>query len=122
MDGRGRVFDNIFIELQSEILELLDAERMTLYAVDHEKKELYSKFMTLATVKEIRVPISEKSIAGYATLTRQVVNIADAYDKAELGRMSPALAFDRQRRRGTRDRSMPGAPCARDARAARRGR
>jgi len=90
----ARSLDSIFIELHDEILELLDAERMTLYAVDHEKKELYSKFLALDSVKEIRVPISEKSIAGYVALTRQMVNIADAYNEAELARISPTLAFD----------------------------
>jgi type II secretory ATPase GspE/PulE/Tfp pilus assembly ATPase PilB-like protein len=90
----ARNIDQIFVELQNEILALLDVERMTLYAVDPEKKELYSKFLSLDTLKEIRVPISEKSISGYVALWRQPVNIADAYDKAELQRISPALAFD----------------------------
>jgi hypothetical protein len=76
--------DNIFIELQGEILELLDADRMTIYAVDTVKKELYSKFLALDDVKEIRLPVSEKSIAGYVAASARIVNIADAYDKAEL--------------------------------------
>src|SRR5262249_18368928 len=76
--------DSIFIELQGDILELLDADRMTIYAVDPAKKELYSKFLALDTVKEIRLPVSEKSIAGYVAASGRVVNIADAYDKAEL--------------------------------------
>ncbi len=86
--------DNIFIELQSEILELLDAERMTLYAIDYEKKELYSKFLALDTVREIRVLISEKSIAGYVALTREMLNIADAYNTGDLTRISETLTFD----------------------------
>jgi type II secretory ATPase GspE/PulE/Tfp pilus assembly ATPase PilB-like protein len=86
--------DQIFVDLHSEIVALLDAERMTLYAVDQEKKELYSKFLQLDTVREIRVPISEKAISGFVALWRQPVNIADAYDKAELGRISPTLSFD----------------------------
>ena len=83
--------DNIFIELQGEILELLDAERMTIYAVDTAKKELYSKFLALDTVKEIRLPVSEKSIAGYVAASGRIVNVADAYDKAELAKISPTL-------------------------------
>ncbi len=90
----ARNIDQIFVEMLGEILGLLDAERMTLYAVDQEKKELYSKFLSLDTVNEIRVPISEKSISGYVALWRQMVNIADAYDKAELTKISPTLAFD----------------------------
>ena len=90
----ARNIDQIFIELRNDILGLLDAERMTLYAVDAEKKELYSKSLELDTVKEIRVAISEKSISGYVALWRQPVNIADAYDKSELQKISPTLVFD----------------------------
>jgi type II secretory ATPase GspE/PulE/Tfp pilus assembly ATPase PilB-like protein len=85
--------DSIFIELQGEILALLDADRMTIYAIDAAKKELYSKFLALDAVKEIRLPVNEKSLAGFVASGR-VVNIADAYDKAELARISPTLSFD----------------------------
>jgi len=90
----AKSIDSIFIELQGEILGLLDADRMTIYAVDQAKQELYSKFLALDTVKEIRLPVSEKSIAGYVAASGRVVNIADAYDKAELARISPTLSFD----------------------------
>jgi len=90
----AKSLDSIFIEIQGEMLTYFDADRMTLYAVDHEKKEIYSKFLALDAVKEIRVPISAKSVAGFVALTRQTVNIADAYDAAELKRLSPELHFD----------------------------
>src|SRR2546422_3298792 len=67
---------------------------MTIYAIDQAKKELYSKFLALDTVKEIRLPVSEESIAGYVAASGRVVNIADAYDQAELARISPTLSFD----------------------------
>ena len=86
--------DSIFIELQGEILGLLDADRMTIYAVDPAKKELYSRFLAIDSIKEIRLPVSEKSLAGYVAASARVVNIADAYDKAELARISPTLSFD----------------------------
>ena len=86
--------DSIFIELQGDILTLLDADRMTIYAVDAAKKELYSKFLALDAVKEIRLPVNEKSLAGFVAASGRVVNIADAYDKAELARISPTLSFD----------------------------
>jgi type II secretory ATPase GspE/PulE/Tfp pilus assembly ATPase PilB-like protein len=90
----ARTLDTIFIEVQGEILTFFDADRMTLYAVDQDKKEIYSKFLALDAVKEIRVPISAKSVAGFVALSKQTVNIADAYDTAELGRLSPELRFD----------------------------
>src|SRR6058998_3418913 len=104
--------DSIFIELQGEILGLLDADRMTIYAVDPAKKELYSKFLALDAVKEIRLPVNEKSIAGYVAAAGRVVNVADAYDKAELARISPTLTFDSSldKKTGFRTQQILGMP------------
>src|ERR1043166_147815 len=47
---------------------------MTLYAIDHEHRELYSRLLApgpIPEVREIRVPISEKSIAGFVALARR---------------------------------------------------
>ena len=89
-----RSLDSIFIECRDEILALFDAERLTLYGVDAEKKEIYSKFLELDTVREIRVPISDASLTGFAVLRRQTVNVADAYDTTELARIATTLRFD----------------------------
>jgi type II secretory ATPase GspE/PulE/Tfp pilus assembly ATPase PilB-like protein len=89
--------DQIFVELREGILGLLDAERLTLYGVDYDKKEIYSKFLdpdTLKEVKEIRVPITEQSIAGFVAKNRKTINIADAYNNAEITKISPSLSFD----------------------------
>ena len=90
----AKSLDSIFIEAQSDILELMDADRMTLYAVDAERKEVYSKYLQLDTLKEIRVPISDASLTGYCALSRQTLNIADAYNTKELARFSTTLRFD----------------------------
>jgi type II secretory ATPase GspE/PulE/Tfp pilus assembly ATPase PilB-like protein len=90
----AKSLDSIFLEVQGEILTFFDADRMTLYAVDQDRKELYSKFLALDTVKEIRLPISSKSVAGFVALSRQTVNIGDAYNGSELKRVSPELNFD----------------------------
>ena len=90
----AKSLDSIFLECRDEILALFDADRLTLYAVDSEKKEIYSKFLDLDTVREIRVPISPSSLTGFAVLNRQIINIEDAYDTAELARISPSLHFD----------------------------
>ena len=90
----AKTLDTIFFEIQGDILTFLDADRMTLYVADMEKKELYSKFLALDTIKEIRLPISEGSAAGFVATSRNTVNILDAYDAAELGRVSAKLRFD----------------------------
>jgi type II secretory ATPase GspE/PulE/Tfp pilus assembly ATPase PilB-like protein len=86
--------DHLLVDLKDEILTLFDAEKLTLYVVDAERKEIYSKFLDVDKVKEIRVPISEQSISGFVAKYRRPINIADAYNRAELNAISPALAFD----------------------------
>jgi type II secretory ATPase GspE/PulE/Tfp pilus assembly ATPase PilB-like protein len=86
--------DHLLVDLKDEILTLFDAEKLTLYVVDADRKEIYSKYLDIDKVKEIRVPISEQSISGFVAKYRRPINIADAYSRAELNAISPALAFD----------------------------
>lgn len=92
----AKSLDDIFLDLQSEILGTTDGERLTLFAVDPDKRELYSRLASGPTseVREIRVPISEKSIAGFVASSRSPLNVTDAYDKNELTRLAPSLTFD----------------------------
>ncbi|MBI4600409.1 MAG: GspE/PulE family protein [Planctomycetes bacterium] len=91
----ARDLDQIFVELLEEILGLCEAEHLTLYAVDHERRELFSRFLDLDVIQEIRLPLEGSSIAGFAARHRRCVNVRDAYDAEELRRVSPDLAFDR---------------------------
>ena len=38
--------DELFFELKSELATLFEVEQLTLYAVDREKRELYSKYLS----------------------------------------------------------------------------
>jgi type II secretory ATPase GspE/PulE/Tfp pilus assembly ATPase PilB-like protein len=108
----AKTLDTIFIDIQGEILTFLDADRMTLYAADMDKKELYSKFLALDAVKEIRVSINESSVAGFVATSRQTVNIADAYDTGELAKISGKLRFDSSwdKKTGYRTKQILGMP------------
>lgn len=86
--------NEILIDLKDDIMALFAAERMTIYVVDGVKKELVSFFMTAGEVDEIRVPISNQSIVGFAVSTRQMVNITDVYDEMELAAIDQKLTFD----------------------------
>ncbi|HEV8471349.1 MAG TPA: GspE/PulE family protein [Methylomirabilota bacterium] len=114
----AKTLDSIFIEVQGEILTFLDADRMTLYAVDQDKKELYSKFLALDSVREIRLPINENSVAGFTAFSRQTVNISDAYDAAELTKISSKLHFDSSwdKRTGFRTHQILAMPILHDNR------
>jgi type II secretory ATPase GspE/PulE/Tfp pilus assembly ATPase PilB-like protein len=87
---------HILMTLKDKILELLDAERMTIYAVDTKNQELYSLTKVGDVPKEIRVPKSFSSIAGFTALARKTINIKDAYDAAELARFHANLRFDQR--------------------------
>ncbi|MFH0812666.1 MAG: GspE/PulE family protein [Pseudomonadota bacterium] len=104
--------DDILINLKDKILTLFDAERITIYAVDHTAKEIYSKMKEGNEVKEIRLPISRESIAGYCATTGKIVSVKNAYDDAELARVTPEVKFDKSwdMRTGFRTRQVLTAP------------
>lgn len=54
-----------------------DAERCTVYFVDQERKELWSR-IAARTAIEIRLPLGT-GVAGQAALTGETINVPDAY-------------------------------------------
>src|SRR5262249_305569 len=86
----------ILISVKEGLVHLLDCERLTIYALDTKNQVLYSIQKVGTIPKEIRVPKSFESIAGYAALSRKTVNIRDAYDSIELGKLHPTLRFDQR--------------------------
>ncbi|NLD80618.1 MAG: GspE/PulE family protein [Smithella sp.] len=84
----------ILVDLKDGILNLFNAQSITIYVVDQLHNEIYSMFLAGSQLKEIRVPIDNHSIAGYVANTFNLVNIADAYNQAELKAMDFELTFD----------------------------
>ncbi len=106
----------ILVDLKDGILALFNAHSITIYVVDRPRSEIYSMFLTGAQVKEIRVPISNKSIAGYVANTGKIINISDVYDKAELQNIDKELTFDSSwdKKSGFKTRQILGAPIYHD--------
>jgi len=102
----------ILIDLKDGILNLFDAYSITLYVVDKPHNEIYSMFLAGSQLKEIRVPINNHSIAGYVANTFNIVNIANAYDQAELKAIDPELTFDASwdKKSGFRTKQILAAP------------
>ena len=69
-------FDVLLELIVNQSSALLDAERATLYLLDAERNELWSRIAQ--EVKEIRLPVGT-GIAGYVAVNNQVLNIYDAY-------------------------------------------
>jgi type II secretory ATPase GspE/PulE/Tfp pilus assembly ATPase PilB-like protein len=103
---------HILMTLKDRILESLDAERLTIYAVDTKNQELYSLQKVGDAPKEIRVPKSFASIAGFTALSRKTINIRDAYEPAELARFHANLRFDQRwdKQTGFRTRAVLAVP------------
>jgi phosphoserine phosphatase len=73
--------DPLLESIAAETCNLLDAERATLFLYDPATNELYSRVVTQVEVEEIRIPVSDQSIAGAAANTKgdACLNIADVY-------------------------------------------
>src|SRR5262247_4932786 len=85
---------DILVDIKDKVLDLVEAERVTIFALDTKNQELFSLFKAGQEVKEIRVPKTFGSIAGFTALSRKTANIKNAYDAAELARLHPNLRFD----------------------------
>ncbi len=86
--------DQIMLELSQDICALFNADRLTIYTLAEDGQSIVSKVKTgLNSFKDIRLPVSDQSIAGYVAFARRLLNIADVYDEPALKRISPNLRF-----------------------------
>ena len=105
--------DEIMLDVSKDICNLFDADRLTIYVVGEDKASLISKVKTgLNSFKDLKLPIAEQSIAGYAALNKKTLNLKDVYDVKELSTYSPHLRFlqDVDKRTGYRTKQMLVAP------------
>ncbi|WP_420476595.1 ATPase, T2SS/T4P/T4SS family [Noviherbaspirillum sp. ST9] len=105
--------DEIMMDLSQDICDLFNADRLTLYVLGEDKNSIVSKIKTgLNSFKDFKLPISAQSIAGYAALSRRVLNLRDVYDDKELKSHSPDLNFQRgvDQATGYRTKQMLVAP------------
>lgn len=104
-----RNVDEIMLDVSADICRLFGADRLSIYAVGEDKASLVSKVKTgLSSFRQLRLPISALSVAGYAALARRTLNLHDVYDETELQRYAPELRFQQgvDRRTGYRTREM----------------
>ncbi|HSQ51298.1 MAG TPA: ATPase, T2SS/T4P/T4SS family [Nitrospiraceae bacterium] len=86
--------DHILLDLRKEILSIFDAEDLTIFAFDPEKKEIFSKVPHIDSIEEFRIPLTEQSLAGFCAKYLRPVSIADAYNIPELQGVHPSLVHD----------------------------
>ncbi len=105
--------DEILLELSQDICNLFNSDRLTIYLLSEDKQSIVSKVKTgLNSFKDIKLPISEQSVAGYVAVTRRAANISDVYDDVELQSYSPSMQFLKEvdKRTGYRSKQMLVAP------------
>jgi len=84
----------ILVDMRDDILNLFDAHSITIYVTNRQRNEIYSMFLAGSELKQIRLPINNKSIAGYVANNKKAVNISDAYRGEELHNIDKELNFD----------------------------
>ena len=112
-----RNVDEIMLDLLDDICALFAADRLTIYTVGEDKASLVSKVKSgMASFRQLRLPISAQSVAGYAALARRLLNLNDVYDAAELQRYAADLRFQQgvDRRTGYRTTQMLVVPIMHD--------
>ncbi len=105
--------EQIMLEASQDICRLFNADRLTLYAVNDDKTAIVSKIKTgLNSSRDLKLPISPQSIAGYAAYSKKLLNLSDVYDDEALKRIHPSLTFLKEvdKRSGYRTREMLVAP------------
>jgi type II secretory ATPase GspE/PulE/Tfp pilus assembly ATPase PilB-like protein len=109
--------DEIIISVREDVQRLVGCERVTIFAKDPAKDELYSKSMDGSEVKEIRVPIASNSIVGYVALKKRIVRISDAYDPKSVAAVDPILKFDASwdKKTGFKTKQILAVPILKDA-------
>jgi type II secretory ATPase GspE/PulE/Tfp pilus assembly ATPase PilB-like protein len=99
--------------VSADVCALFNADRLTIYSVGEDKQSIISKVKTgLNSFKDLKLPIAEHSIAGYAAFAKKTLNIKDVYDDAELRKLNPNLRFLQEvdKRTGYRTKQMLVSP------------
>jgi len=105
--------DEIILDVSADVCQLFNADRLTIYSMGEDKQSIISKVKTgLNSFKDLKLPIAEHSLAGYAALSRKLANFRDVYDEAELRAVNPNLRFLQEvdKRTGYRTKQMLVAP------------
>jgi len=105
--------EQIMLDASADICKLFNADRLTLYVVNEDQNAIVSKVKTgLNSSRDLKLPISPQSVAGYVAYSRTMVNLPDVYNDDDLKKIHPSLTFLKEvdKRSGYRTRQMMVAP------------
>jgi GAF domain-containing protein len=103
--------EEVIKEASQDICQLLNADRLTYYAVSSDQTFIIAKVKTDLNVS-LKLPITPQSIAGYCAFSKQLLNLPDVYNGSDLKRIHPSLKFfsEVDKRSGYKTRQMLVAP------------
>jgi len=81
-------------ELTEDLADLFNADKVTIYAIDRPKRQLFSRNFKSDTSEEIRIDISPQSLSGFVAASGRTLNIKDAYNNKELSAIHAELTLD----------------------------
>lgn len=89
--------DAIMLDLAPQVCALFNCDRLSLYAVSKDGKQIYSKIKTgIRSSKDLTLPVGRQSIAGNVALTKLGVRLNNVYDEEELRQHERGLVFCRR--------------------------
>jgi type II secretory ATPase GspE/PulE/Tfp pilus assembly ATPase PilB-like protein len=105
-------FAELLPDIEDDMLELLEAERITVYQNARDGREIIAKYKSGDELLEIRLPLSPSSIAGYVALSHKSMLIPDVNDAEYLTAIHKQLKFDNSfdKRSGFTTKSMMVVP------------
>lgn len=105
--------EQIMLEASQDICKLFNSDRLTLYVVNDDHTAIVSKVKTgLNSSRDLKLPITPQSIAGYVAFSHKLLNLPDVYDDEALKKIHPSLTFLKEvdKRSGYRTKQMLVAP------------
>ncbi|MCB0353807.1 MAG: GspE/PulE family protein [Bdellovibrionales bacterium] len=105
-------FRDVMEIIEPPLLKLLAAERVTVYSKGRSDREIVSTYRSGEELKEIRVPLSPKSLAGYVALSKKELLVKDVYNETELIEIHDELRFNKSfdEKSGFRTQSVLAVP------------
>ncbi len=86
--------ENMLAAITVDLKSLFETDGVTIYILDKNSNELVGKYHEIKDLEDVRLSISNNSIAGFTAKNNKMLIIADAYNEAELIKISPELRFD----------------------------
>ena len=91
----GQSMGQILFSITDELKNLFDCQAVSIYAVDRDKRQIYTRNFKADGIDGIRLDLSTKSLAGFVAATGKTLNIIDAYDEKELAQYHSELKLDK---------------------------